>query len=238
MKAAPHPPHSPDLVPSDFCLFGYIKGCLACISFENADELLESVRRVLAGIEKVTLRVVFREWMEWLRQCIATNGEYVECSKINVSERLTFIRTLVRCPPMRETPCVLCIFGNFFGQWSPKLIRSEIMSEFRIETIQRCRNIPGCGIQIAHFLFYPFRFVRTFSMSCWMRFHILFTNSRSCVLYWVHSFFAFHFHILSPSSCTWEPWVCLFRTPNWCKSCGCMKNRSFDPFVDIPVGTL
>jgi histone-lysine N-methyltransferase SETMAR len=27
-KSAPHPPYSPDLVPSDFYLFGYVKRCL------------------------------------------------------------------------------------------------------------------------------------------------------------------------------------------------------------------
>jgi hypothetical protein len=78
MKAAPHPPYSPDLAPPDFYLFGHIKGCLAGLSFENADELLESVRAVLRGIEKVTMREVFLEWMERLRKRIATNGAYVE----------------------------------------------------------------------------------------------------------------------------------------------------------------
>jgi hypothetical protein len=78
MKAAPHPPYSPDLAPSDFPPFDSIKGCLAGLSFENSDELLERVRRVLRGIEKVTLRAVFLEWMERLRKCIITNGEYDE----------------------------------------------------------------------------------------------------------------------------------------------------------------
>jgi histone-lysine N-methyltransferase SETMAR len=34
MKSAPHPPYSPDLVPSDFYLFGYVKRCLARLSFD------------------------------------------------------------------------------------------------------------------------------------------------------------------------------------------------------------
>jgi histone-lysine N-methyltransferase SETMAR len=29
MKSVPHPPYSPDLVPSDFYLFGYVKRCVA-----------------------------------------------------------------------------------------------------------------------------------------------------------------------------------------------------------------
>jgi hypothetical protein len=55
MKSAPHPPHSPDLAPSAFYLFGYVKRCLACLSFEDADQLLAAVAGILEGIEKVTL---------------------------------------------------------------------------------------------------------------------------------------------------------------------------------------
>jgi hypothetical protein len=52
MKLAPYRPHSPDLAPSDFYLFGYIKRCLAGLSFEDADHLLAAVEDVLEGIEK------------------------------------------------------------------------------------------------------------------------------------------------------------------------------------------
>jgi hypothetical protein len=39
MKSAPHSPSSLDLAPSDFYLFGYVKRCLAGLSFEDADQL-------------------------------------------------------------------------------------------------------------------------------------------------------------------------------------------------------
>jgi histone-lysine N-methyltransferase SETMAR len=52
MKSAPHPPYSPDLAPSDFYLFGYVKRCLAGLSFEDAGQLLASGDGVLEGIEK------------------------------------------------------------------------------------------------------------------------------------------------------------------------------------------
>jgi hypothetical protein len=45
-------PYSPDLAPSDFYLFGYVKRCLAGLSFEDADQLLAAVEGVLEGIEK------------------------------------------------------------------------------------------------------------------------------------------------------------------------------------------
>jgi histone-lysine N-methyltransferase SETMAR len=78
MKSAPHPPYSPDLASSDFYLFEYVKRCLAGLSFEDADQLLAAVEGSLEGIEKLTLQAVFLEWMDRLRKCIATNGEYTE----------------------------------------------------------------------------------------------------------------------------------------------------------------
>jgi histone-lysine N-methyltransferase SETMAR len=52
MKSAPHPPYSPDLAPSDFYLFRYVKRCLAGLSFKDADQILAAVEGVLEGIEK------------------------------------------------------------------------------------------------------------------------------------------------------------------------------------------
>jgi hypothetical protein len=78
MKSAPHPPYSPDLAPTDFYPFRYVKRCLAGFSFDNADQFLAAVESILEGIEKVTLQVVFLQWMDQLRKCIATNGEYTE----------------------------------------------------------------------------------------------------------------------------------------------------------------
>jgi hypothetical protein len=78
MKSAPHPLSSLDFVPSDFYLLGYVKRCLAGLSFEYADQLLAGVEDVLSGFEKVTLQAVVLEWMDRLRRCIATNGKYIE----------------------------------------------------------------------------------------------------------------------------------------------------------------
>jgi hypothetical protein len=64
MKSAPHPPYSPDLAQSDFCLFGYVKKFLSNLSFEDADHLLAAVEGDLDGVEKVTLQAVFLEWID------------------------------------------------------------------------------------------------------------------------------------------------------------------------------
>jgi hypothetical protein len=55
MKSAPHPSYSLDLVPSDFYLLGYVKRCLAGLSFEDVDQTLAIVEGVIEGLEKVTL---------------------------------------------------------------------------------------------------------------------------------------------------------------------------------------
>jgi hypothetical protein len=61
MKSASSHPYSPDLAPSDFYLFGYVKRCLAGPSTEDADQLRAAVEGILEGIEKVTLQAVFLE---------------------------------------------------------------------------------------------------------------------------------------------------------------------------------
>jgi histone-lysine N-methyltransferase SETMAR len=41
---APHPPYSPDLAPSDFFLFGHLKGCLKGTKFQDSQELLSFIQ--------------------------------------------------------------------------------------------------------------------------------------------------------------------------------------------------
>jgi histone-lysine N-methyltransferase SETMAR len=77
MKQAPHPPYSPDLAPSDFFLSGYVKRTLMGYHAESPSELLIRIRVILSEIPRETLNAVFLEWMERLRTCIDTNGEYV-----------------------------------------------------------------------------------------------------------------------------------------------------------------
>jgi hypothetical protein len=47
-------------------------------AFDDADQLLAAVAGVLEDIEKVTLQAVSLQWMDRLRKCIASNGEYTE----------------------------------------------------------------------------------------------------------------------------------------------------------------
>jgi histone-lysine N-methyltransferase SETMAR len=78
MRKAHRPPYSPDLAPSGFYLFGYIKRNLSGTSFDEGEELLSAIVDILDSIEKATLNRVFLEWMERLRRCLDINGDSVE----------------------------------------------------------------------------------------------------------------------------------------------------------------
>jgi histone-lysine N-methyltransferase SETMAR len=52
MKRARHPPYSPDLVPSDFPLFGHIKQFLRGYEFADREGLLHAIENILGGIKK------------------------------------------------------------------------------------------------------------------------------------------------------------------------------------------
>jgi hypothetical protein len=80
MKRAPHAAYLPDLPPSDFYLFGYVRQFLVGQEFPDGKALLGAINAILAGIEKVALERVFLEWMERLRRCIEIGGEYVDYS--------------------------------------------------------------------------------------------------------------------------------------------------------------
>jgi hypothetical protein len=64
MKQAPHRPYSPDLAPSYFFLFGYVKGKLMEYRAETPSEVRARIRVILAEIPRETLNTVFLEWMD------------------------------------------------------------------------------------------------------------------------------------------------------------------------------
>jgi hypothetical protein len=52
--------YSPDLVPGDFYLFGYIKGRLAGASFEGPDQLLQVIDAIFSPLKKPHWNACFR----------------------------------------------------------------------------------------------------------------------------------------------------------------------------------
>ena len=73
-----HQPHSPNLAPLDFFLFGYLKDSLNGSNFGDDDELLDTVEEILNSISEETLKKVNEDWIRRLRQWIEIGGELVE----------------------------------------------------------------------------------------------------------------------------------------------------------------
>jgi hypothetical protein len=73
----PHPPYSSDIAPSDFYLFGTVKGKLKGKVFESCDELMASINSELSKISKDELLRVFLNWMDRLQRVITSGGRYL-----------------------------------------------------------------------------------------------------------------------------------------------------------------
>jgi hypothetical protein len=78
LKRAGHPPYSPDIAPSNFCLFGYIKHQLQGHEFTEEAELISAISEILNQIPTDTLVNIFDDWMRMLQRYIDVSGVYVE----------------------------------------------------------------------------------------------------------------------------------------------------------------
>jgi transposase len=72
----PQPPYSPDLAPSDFFLFGYMKNQLRGKKSENTTELLIQISDVMKAITLETRLRVMKDWIWRIQSVIASGGEY------------------------------------------------------------------------------------------------------------------------------------------------------------------
>jgi len=76
----PHPPYSPDFPPSDFYLFGYLKGTIRGKIFHTVEELQGPILAQISLISQKTLRKLYNEWISSLGKCTRNGGEYVHIS--------------------------------------------------------------------------------------------------------------------------------------------------------------
>jgi len=76
LTRAEYPPYSPDIAPSDFYLFGYMKRMLKGNCFSTRDELLNAITSILEGIEKKVLESILDEWEKRLTWVFEHKGEY------------------------------------------------------------------------------------------------------------------------------------------------------------------
>ena len=77
-ETLPHPPHSPDLAPSDFHLFGPLKRHLAGKRFDDDDDLIEEVRSWLSSLDVKFLRDGIYSLLPRWQKCIDRLGDYIE----------------------------------------------------------------------------------------------------------------------------------------------------------------
>jgi hypothetical protein len=78
LKRAPHPPHSPDLAPSAFYLFGHVKHQLQGYEFTEGAEFFLAISEILNQIPTDTLAELLDDWMRRTQRYINISGEYVE----------------------------------------------------------------------------------------------------------------------------------------------------------------
>jgi hypothetical protein len=73
---APHRPDSPDLAPSDFCLFGYLKEKILGLEFESREAFLGWINAGFERMPKEILEEVFKCWIIRMQKCIEYQGNY------------------------------------------------------------------------------------------------------------------------------------------------------------------
>jgi hypothetical protein len=62
-----HPPYSPDLSPSDFFLFGYLKERLTDFDRKSLEDLKYAITSLFNETNKETLVAIFLSWIERLK---------------------------------------------------------------------------------------------------------------------------------------------------------------------------
>jgi hypothetical protein len=72
----PHPVYAPDVAPSDFFLFGYLKEKLTVFHCTTGDELKSAIFTIFDEIDTETLLAVFNSWSERLKWAIKHSWEY------------------------------------------------------------------------------------------------------------------------------------------------------------------
>jgi transposase len=76
IHVSPHPLYSPDLVPLDVFLFGYLKEKMIGFEFDFADDLLDWIKAEFESITDAVLEVIFESWINRVEKCIQYEGDY------------------------------------------------------------------------------------------------------------------------------------------------------------------
>jgi len=76
IELLPHPPYSPDVSPSDFFLFGYLKGRMKGTTFSSSEQVVSKVAEFCEEISQEMLSRVHEDWKVRLDWVIKHNGDY------------------------------------------------------------------------------------------------------------------------------------------------------------------
>jgi len=77
-EVLPHPPYSPDLVPPDYHLFGFVKNQMQGQHYEMNEVLQTAVRQCLQAAGTEFCRKGMFKLPERWGKCVQRNGDYVE----------------------------------------------------------------------------------------------------------------------------------------------------------------
>ena len=72
-----HPPYSPDLAPSDYYLFSFLKKHLAGTRFYTDDEVMEATKAFLQSQDRSFFLVGIQKLQERWERCVALAGDCV-----------------------------------------------------------------------------------------------------------------------------------------------------------------
>ena len=74
----PHPPYSPDLAPSDFCLFGSVKDGIRGTHFPDDESFVKAAKEWLKGAGVEFYRRGIEALVPRWRKAVTNDGDYVE----------------------------------------------------------------------------------------------------------------------------------------------------------------
>jgi histone-lysine N-methyltransferase SETMAR len=103
VERMPQPPYSPDISPSDFFMFGFLKRKLAGKRHESRNKLEITLQGILKQVDSAMLRRAFKNWEKRLKQVITNGGNYYD---VNLRKKIApFQFTFPEHLPTEEESC-------------------------------------------------------------------------------------------------------------------------------------
>ena len=126
-----HPPYSPDLVPSDYHLFGPLKEALRGRRFASDQELKEAVMHGSLLNQKYFFSEGIKKLVRWWEKCIEKQGDCVEkwCyCKFSVFIEISFVsvlRIIIDSPTYIHTYIYIYIY--IYTRVVPKVMSNNFL---------------------------------------------------------------------------------------------------------------